>query len=284
MTDESKTKTRWTDDPSVWPSFWAYAKVDLGLTETEVHLELGYESVKDYGGTKEQAIKILEAAAARKLYEAVRVLPEPPMLIFADFISPAGRKWAYTFRVGLPPYLRALALEQVRDAVRDFEAMAETEGWLVPGALNGAPARQLVAADGPDPAGPRGDPGIPPPPPPTTGTTPPVPTGPMTSPIPQDDEFANRLILDTAFVKITAPTGKPRIEFWNPNRQYPEIYWALSAEAFLEQVASGLEAKGWTVEHFKQVGEQYTIPLRIEWVVSPKNEKWKDIIAVWLRQ
>lgn len=272
MSDNSKTE-RWVDDPSVWPGFWAYAKVDLGLTEAEVHQELGCESVKEYGGTKDQAVKVLEAAAARKLYEAVQALPEPPMLVFADFVSAkTGRKWAYTFRVGLPPFLRALALEQVRDAVRDFEAMAKAEDWLVPGALNGAPARRLVAADGPDPGASAGK------------LPPPVPTGPITSPIPQDEEFANRLILDTAFVKITAPTGKPRIEFWNPNRQYPEIYWALSAEAFLEQVASGLEEAGWTVEHFKQVGKQYTIPLRIEWMVSPKNEKWKDIIAVWLRQ
>jgi len=154
--------------------------------------------------------------------------------------------------------------------VLDFEEQAAKAGWLAAGALNGAPARKLVAEEMPVVTG-------------TGGTLPPpAPTG--SSPIPQDEEFTNRLVLDTNIVKISAPKGKPRIEFWNPNRQYPEIYWALSAEAFLEQVASGLEAAGWTAEHFKQVGEQYTVALRIEWAVSPKNEKWKDIIAVWLRQ
>jgi len=203
-----------------------------------------------------------------RLYRAATGLPCTPMWTSTNFVSPAGYEWRLCYDVGLPSDLRRLALMQVRDAVAEFETMAADAGWLAAGALNGASARKLVAA-GPAPAGPGGAP----PPPPTVSTG-----------LPADVQSGNggkgRQVMETEFIKITAPKGTPRIEFWRPNRQYPEISWSLGSEAFLTQAAGALTSIGWTAAHFDAVGEQYTAPLRIEWEPSPKNPKWKDILSV----
>ena len=36
-------------------------------------------------------------------------------------------------------------------------------------------------------------------------------------------------------------------------------------------------------EHFDDVGQVYALPLSVAWTPSPKNPKWKDIVAVTLR-
>lgn len=86
------------------------------------------------------------------------------------------------------------------------------------------------------------------------------------------------------FVMITAPKGKPVIEFWRPNRQYPELTYHGGIENFFEYVegAEALLAAGYTLEHFV-VGQQYTIPMFVYWEQSPKNVKWKDITRIQLR-
>lgn len=46
--------------------FWAYVKGTLGLTEDEVHEALEVASVRDFGGTKADAMRLLNAYATAK--------------------------------------------------------------------------------------------------------------------------------------------------------------------------------------------------------------------------
>ena len=84
------------------------------------------------------------------------------------------------------------------------------------------------------------------------------------------------------FLLITAPKGKPVVEFWRNNRKYPELRWHLGGEALLK-IAPELETAGWTASHFDAIGEQYPAELVATWVQSPKNEKWRDVIEVRFR-
>jgi hypothetical protein len=83
------------------------------------------------------------------------------------------------------------------------------------------------------------------------------------------------------FVKITAPKGDPVVEFWRKGRKYPELHWYMGGERLLE-IAPTLVAIGWKAEHLDDIGQEYPINLKVTWVQSPKNEKWKDVIAVEL--
>lgn len=58
------TSGHWIDDPETRKRFWQFVS-GLNLTEDEVHGTLG-KSVRDFSGTKEQAITALKAVAADK--------------------------------------------------------------------------------------------------------------------------------------------------------------------------------------------------------------------------
>ena len=81
--------------------------------------------------------------------------------------------------------------------------------------------------------------------------------------------------------KVTAPKGKPQVEFWRPGRNYPELKWNLGGEKLLE-IAPTLAAAGWTAAHFDTIGSEHTLKLKVYWEPSPKNPKWKDVTAVEL--
>lgn len=83
------------------------------------------------------------------------------------------------------------------------------------------------------------------------------------------------------FVKITAPKGKPVVEFWRKGRQWAEVKWHLGGERLLE-FAPTLATAGWEAAHFDDIGQEYPLKLAVSWVQSPKNEKWKDITAIEL--
>ena len=112
---------------------------------------------------------------------------------------------------------------------------------------------------------------MPAPPPAPSSSVPPTP--------PTSSTASNEEAIDT--VKITAPSGKAVVEFWRAGRKYPELKWALGGEALLK-IAPTLTAAGWTAEHFEAIGQEYALSLKVYWVVSPKNPKWKDITRVEL--
>lgn len=82
-------------------------------------------------------------------------------------------------------------------------------------------------------------------------------------------------------VLVTAPSGKPQVEFWRSGRKYPELKWNLGGASLLE-IAPTLAAGGWTAEHFDTVGAEYPMNLEVAWTPSPKNPKWKDVTGVKL--
>lgn len=284
----------WIDNDEHRKKFWAKVKNEIGLTEDEAHEALGIESVRDWGGTGAEAIarlrewQALREAEARRQEEArltgtVSSLPEAPALAWTRFVTPPGFEWSYTARAGLDSDLAALARDLIAQEIAAFEALAQENGWRP--ANSSAPSRsrpqplakprpqpQQATEPRPQPAGNAGPPPPPPPPPPTGQDS----NAPPAEVQPGDNGHNVEM---TEFVKITAPSGKPVIEFWRPNRQYRELYWSLGGEAFLN-VAPKLVEKGWTAEHFEAVGEEYQLPLKIEWVPSPKNPKWKDIVSV----
>ena len=88
--------------------------------------------------------------------------------------------------------------------------------------------------------------------------------------------------MQTEFVKVTAPKGKPVVEFWRPNRKYSEVRFYLGGEALMK-LAPTLAAKGWAAEHFDAIGEEYTLPLNVYWEPSQPDGKYKDIVKIELR-
>lgn len=49
-----------------WAQFWTWAKNSLGLSEDDVHVALDVESVKEFTGSKNEAVAILQDAVALK--------------------------------------------------------------------------------------------------------------------------------------------------------------------------------------------------------------------------
>ena len=111
------------------------------------------------------------------------------------------------------------------------------------------------------------------------GAAPPVPASVPPQPAQTTGE---EQMLQTEFLKVTAPTGTARIEFWRPNRKWAEVSWKFGVADFLSGPGAAMAEAGWIPEHFA-IGSEYTIPLNVFWVQSPKDERWKDIVRVTLR-
>ena len=309
----------WIENDDTRKRFWSFVKDDLGLTEDEAHKALHVESVKDYTGTKEDAVAALKKFAADKdaqitaerkarqaqehedtdnlLRDVVASFPSLPIWASTVAVDPSGYPWKVSIAAGLTPVLRMAAVEQVQEGVAEFTEWAACHGWH-PANGNGngyraqptRPAQPkgvtqlpsvVTSARPAQPQAPGGGPPEPPAPP-----TPPPSAGALPAPAEQAQGSGGNGNGEfmTEFIKITAPKGKATIEFWRPNRKYAEVYWALGGKAFLEQVGGDLAQAGWTVAHFDAIGAEYTLSLTVEWEQSPKNPKWKDITAVHLRQ
>jgi len=93
------------------------------------------------------------------------------------------------------------------------------------------------------------------------------------------DDGGDEQQMNIDFLRVTAPKGKPVVEFWRENRKWPEAKWWLGGEALLE-IAPTLAEAGWTAERFAEVGREIRVPMVLYWKPSPKNEKWKDIQSV----
>jgi len=264
MTEEQKS--HWIEDEHTRRRFWAYVRGDLGLSKDEVHAALAVASVKDYTGTPAEAKADVDKFAIIKLGDLAQRLPESPVLAWTEFTSRAGLRWTVSVRGGLPAGLAALGLQQLEAQMDAVEALAQRR--------NGSAERTQQ----PQPAT-----GAPPPPePPTPPAQSGAPSPPPQAQAPGGNGGEETKTLMTEFVKVTAPKGKPVIEFWRPNRQYPEITYGLGGARFLE-LAPALAQANWTPEHFDTVGAEYQIPLMITWEPSPKNPKWKDITAASMR-
>ncbi len=281
---EREAQNEWITQSNKAKKFWATAG-DLGLSKDETHNALNFvESAYDFTGTLDEALaliaayaelkakavrKVTEAAQSNALFTMAAQLPEAPALAWTRFQKkPGSPTWSFTLRAGLSP---ELADEATREVLRQI---ARVEKWLDDNhfrpVYNG---HEMAASPVPAPAQQQ-------PPAKAKGTPPPPPPSGSTSPAPGQNGNGNENagMIQTEFIKITAPKGKPVIEFWRPNRKYAEIRYYLGGEAFMKLAPALVEAQ-WTAAHFDAVGEEYKLALNITWKPS-KDGKYKDIIAV----
>lgn len=227
--------------------------------------------VAETGLSKKQVFGLLKPAAS---IEALALEPqeashgEAQAIAWADVYAPDGTRISLTARQG------ATADDVVATAIawQKAWAMLQGLGWTpTPGQ-----ARQQQREAQPKPTAPQQQ--IPAAPPPLTSTPPPPSASAPPTP-PSDSGNGNVEMIDT--VRVTAPKGKPQVEFWRTGRKYPELKWSLGGKALME-IAPTLVAAGWTPAHFDNVGQEYQLALKIHWTPSPKNPKWKDVTAVEL--
>jgi len=265
----------WIEDEAARKRFWAWAK-GLGLDEDAIHSALRVSSVKEFAGSKEEAKALIQEAA-----DMAQLAPQEPghgearMVAFTPtgscLVAPCGVTLAITAREGATADTIVATALQAAAAARRLLA----RGWTVEGTAE-ARAIQELGARRAQTMQPPSHPPLPTPPPlvPARAVAPPA----------NGDGGSREGIIQAEFVKITAPSGKPRIEFWRPGRRFPELYTNLPAEAFLSLPGGeALRAAGWQEGHFEAVGQEYQIPLNICWRPSPKNPNWKDVISYEMR-
>ena len=270
--------THWTQDAE---AFWAWTVDKHGLAADEVLEALGVDDLAEFAGTKTDALHAInlyaETIQARRSIKALSlVVPErqsndTATIAWMRMYAPDGSEVSVTAHEGATGdsvAATALALWLGGEILKtldwipkaEYRARPATDDQVSPQ----APPAQAVA-----------------PPPPTRTAPPPPPGGPGQTQSSQPGGNGGGTF-QTETVKITAPKGKPVVEFWCSGRQYPEVTWMLGGERMME-VAPSLAEAGWVAEHFDDVGQVYALPLSVAWTPSPKNPKWKDIVAVTLR-
>lgn len=267
----------WIEDDATQRKFWAYAKDNLGLTEDEVHQALGVESTKDFGGDKAAAMALLQNYAASIVPRRARdelSTQEPGhaearVIAFCDLYAPSGTRISLTAREGaahddlVATMLALVDASEILINVFGFSAIPQkyTNNNRQPA------AKPTTARPAPPPAPGSGE------------HTPPPPSQPPA--LPAGNGQAKGGIIQAEIVKITAPKGKPVVEFWRPNRKYREVPWSLGGEKLMA-IAPTLVAVGWETAHFDAIGEEYELLVNVHWVPSQCG-KYKDITLVELR-
>ena len=137
------------------------------------------------------------------------------------------------------------------------------------------------------PANVENGPAVPPPPTNLPQVTPP-PTLPGVAPVaptfPAAPAAAGPMYYDTQMIRVTAHKGKPRVEFWQPGRQYPEITWSLGGQKLLG-LAPWMAQVGITAQHLDTPTlSDYMVPCRVFYEHSQKlnsrGNPYEDIVAV----
>jgi len=309
MTEQ--VKEHWIENDSTRAKFWAYAKGELGLIEDEAHEALKVESVKDYKGTKEEALSALKKFAADKsaqitaeqraqraqeraatdalLQDAVASFPSLPVWASTVAVDPSGFPWKVSIAAGLKPVLRMAAVEQVQEGVAEFAEWAACHGWTPGNGYRAAPPPQVtinktfVREQAPQPQAPSGGPPEPPapPPPPTSAGAPPAAAEQA------QGGDGNGMYFDTEYIKIgLTKSNNPCIQFWNPDREYPEIVWYFSGDKLLAK-APWLDARGITEQMLQTVSvgdAKIDVPCRVYYALSDKKSArgtpYKDIMEI----
>ena len=238
----------WIEDERARGRFWANAKDALGLTEDDVHAALGVASVKDFEKGEADAYMYLEGYrnAMRGTLE-LSPMPEAPLVAWTKIVTRSGYEWSITWReMGQPEGERKQLLTNMRETIELLERGAAKYGWR--------------------PAG-----GIPP-------YEEPEEEGPVYVDIEEEDGTVERI----DYLKVTAPEGKPIIELWRGNRKYAELKWYLGGDAFLK-MCPALQRQFTPEILDTPSAQQHRVQLEAIWKPSPKNPKWRDIVAVRVR-
>jgi len=289
------SKKHWIEDDATRKKFWAYAKGDLGLTEDEVHQALGVKSTRDFDGDKAAAMALLQNYAAGivpRRARAALTLQKPEhvearVIAFCDLYTPGGTRIGLTAREGAKPddlVATALALmDAAMSLVNIFNFGAAAQRHTPNKQPATKPPKPFDGRPTPPPAPDSGKHAPPPPPAshshPAASALPPAGNGQARLP---GRGQASGGVIQTEIIKITAPKGKPVVEFWRPNRKFREVPWSLGGEKLIA-IAPTLAATGWEAAHFDAVGEEYKLAVNVHWTPSQPDGKYKDITLVELR-
>jgi len=274
-------KTHWIDeDDATRRRFWAYAKGDLGLTENEIHAALLCEHVAEFDGDKEEAMVLLKQFSEDKLDR----LPSPTIAL--NGIKTISVMYERKFNLGNYEQLHIgmTAWADVHDETTHDEVQAEVWAWVKEAVKNQAlpviqATKPVSKTQATKPAAPtKSTPSAPS----TTGEPPVPPAPPVGAAGNAPTQTGEVLQLQTEFVRVTAPKGKPVVEFWRHNRKYSEVRFHLGGEALMK-MAPTLAAAGWLAEHFDAIGEEYQMALNVYWEPSKPDGKYRDIIKIELR-
>ena len=259
----------WIEKDDSERKFWQYVTDKMGLVPADVYEALGVARISETDKSKEQVVALLKEKHGQKerdilegLISQVAEHKEARSIAYMDVYTPDGNKTSITAREGVTAdTVAATAL-----ALAGGWEILQKLGWGSPKNTTRSQAKKNAA---PNPAGQRG------------GSAPPAPkpAAPAAPPQAASSEGGTH---QTETVKITAPSGKPVVEFWRPGRKYSEIRYQLGGEALLK-LCPALAGSGWTAAHFDAIGEEYTLPLTIHWIPSPKNAKWQDIVSIEMR-
>ena len=285
----SKAMEHWIDGDGAEKKFWGYVTDTLGLTPNDVYEALGVDSLHASTQTKEQIVEALKARVetsqeelrlSLKPKEAVH--SEAQTIAWMDVFTADGAMVNLTARQGATLddiVANALALEAAWAKLQKlgWTAVPRVPRRVVNGKQehkgNGkAPVQSTTPPPPTTPA-----PG--PPQAPQAGNAPQAPQAKAPAPAPAAGGNGNGGVEQITEVRVTAPAGKPQVEFWRASRKYPELKWALGGEALLK-LAPALAAAGWTPAHFDTIGGNFTVKWAVGWEISPKNPKWKDITEV----
>jgi len=287
--NRKRSKVMWIDEAGAERKFWGYVTDTLGLTPNDVFEALGVDSLRASTQTKEQIVEALKARVETK-QEELRAGLEPKEALhgeakaisWMDTFAPGGEMVNLTARQGATPddiVANALALEAAWAKLQKlgWTAVPRVPRRVVNGKQehkgNGkAPVQSTTPPPPTTPA-----PG--PPQAPQAGNAPQAPQAKAPAPAPAAGGNGNGGVEQITEVRVTAPAGKPQVEFWRASRKYPELKWALGGEALLK-LAPALAAAGWTPAHFDTIGGNFTVKWAVGWEISPKNPKWKDITEV----
>lgn len=293
---EKKVKNDWVMVDKKRALFWVSVKEYLSYlpdSHAAAHAACGVDSMKDFGGSLDSAIALVMEYAANGPQRARSALivrepehAEARVIAFCDLYAPDGTRIALTAREGVThdELVRvALSLTDAAETlINVFSFSAAPQKYTNNKQLVSRPPVSIRFTPPPVPsnAPPAQSPALPPPPAghshPVAPALPPAP--------PAENGQAQGGIIQAEIIKITAPKGKPVVEFWRPNRKYYEIRWQLGGERLLA-IAPAMYVAGWRETHFgaEAVGQEYQLPVSVHWTPSKPDGKYKDITLVTLR-
>lgn len=295
--DKVEAKNDWMMDEKKRAFFWAQVKDYLGyLPDPHVacHNACGVTSMKLYEGTLEEALAEIAAfAEVDKKYRREKALAGVKTLSVTyerkfnlgnyESLHIGFTAWADVPDESDRDQVQTELWTWVKTAVKEQALpVLQAEGYKRVSQTK-APTTispQAVAQAAASPSAPSA--------PPPIGVQPPSPPPPGPQAPSSTSQAADEQLVQIEYVKVTAPKGSPRIEFWRYNREYPEVTWSPSAEAFFKLPgAEQLAAAGWTPAHFATASkEQYALALNVYWTKSPRSPAgtiWKDIVRIELR-
>lgn len=281
---EKAIKNKWVSQDKKRALFWVTVQDYLGHLDDShaaAHAACAVSTMKDFEGSLDDAIALVADFAAADAEHRKQV-------------ALAGVKTlsvAYERKFNLGDYnslhIGMTSWADVHDDTTAEEVQAELWRWVkeaVKGqalpVINAAkqPTSQTKAPATVKPPAPfDGHPT----PPPAPGNAPPSAQSPAPS---TGNGQTQGGVIQAEFMRITAPKGKPQVEFWRPNRRYYEIRWQLGGAKLLA-IAPTLAAARWQATHFdaEAVGQEYQLAVNVHWTPSQPDGKYKDITLVELR-